>query len=88
MTPRTIAEKILSRTSGRPARAGDFVVCSPDLAMGTDGSVPMALDGLAAMQREPAGLSPASRFLFALVGGVSEARHSGDVTRFGPTRHE
>ncbi len=22
------------------------------------------------------------------VGGVSEARHSGDVTRFGPTRHE
>jgi len=66
MTPRTIAEKILSRTSGRPAHAGDFVVCSPDLAMGTDGSVPMALDGLAAMQREPAGLSPASRFLFAL----------------------
>jgi 3-isopropylmalate/(R)-2-methylmalate dehydratase large subunit len=41
---RTISEKILSRASGRDARAGDLVVCDVDCAMGTDGSAPMALD--------------------------------------------
>jgi 3-isopropylmalate/(R)-2-methylmalate dehydratase large subunit len=44
MTGRTISEKILSRASGRDARAGDLVVCDVDCALGTDGSVPMALD--------------------------------------------
>ena len=44
MSGRTISEKILSRASGRDARAGDLVVCNVDCAMGTDGSVPMALD--------------------------------------------
>jgi len=44
MPGRTISEKILSRASGRDARAGDLVICDVDCAMGTDGSVPMALD--------------------------------------------
>jgi 3-isopropylmalate/(R)-2-methylmalate dehydratase large subunit len=44
MPARTIGEQILSRASGRNARAGDVVVCEVDWAMGTDGSVPMALD--------------------------------------------
>ncbi len=44
MPGKTIAEKFLSRASGRDARAGDVVICAVDCAMGTDGSVPMALD--------------------------------------------
>jgi 3-isopropylmalate/(R)-2-methylmalate dehydratase large subunit len=44
MSGKTISEKILSIKSGCEARAGDFVVCSVDYAMGTDGSTPMAID--------------------------------------------
>ncbi|HEX7486032.1 MAG TPA: homoaconitate hydratase family protein [Vicinamibacterales bacterium] len=44
MPGKTISEKILSRASGRDARAGDLVICEVDCAMGTDGSVPMAID--------------------------------------------
>jgi len=44
MPGKTISEKILSRASGRDARAGDVVICDVDCAMGTDGSVPMAID--------------------------------------------
>ena len=49
MAGRTISEKILSAKSGHDARAGDVVICRVDYAMGTDGSVPMALDYFAAM---------------------------------------
>jgi len=49
MPGKTISEKILSTKSGRDARAGDVVICRVDCAMGTDGSVPMALDYFAAM---------------------------------------
>jgi 3-isopropylmalate/(R)-2-methylmalate dehydratase large subunit len=49
MTGRTISEKILARASGQDARAGDLVVCDVDCALGTDGSVPMALDYFEAM---------------------------------------
>jgi 3-isopropylmalate/(R)-2-methylmalate dehydratase large subunit len=49
MAGRTISEKILSAKAGRDARAGNVVVCRVDYAMGTDGSVPMALDYFAAM---------------------------------------
>jgi 3-isopropylmalate/(R)-2-methylmalate dehydratase large subunit len=49
MTPRTLPEKILSGKSGADARTGDFVICEPDLILGTDGSTPMALDYFAAM---------------------------------------
>lgn len=49
MRGKTIAEKILSSKSGRDARAGDIVICTPDYALGTDGSAPMALDYFAAM---------------------------------------
>lgn len=44
MTSRTISEKILARSSGAPARAGDIVICEVDAALGTDASTPMALD--------------------------------------------
>ncbi|HET9402933.1 MAG TPA: aconitase/3-isopropylmalate dehydratase large subunit family protein [Candidatus Acidoferrales bacterium] len=49
MHGKTIAEKILSRKSGRDARAGDVVVCPVDCALGTDGSTPMALNYFHAM---------------------------------------
>jgi 3-isopropylmalate/(R)-2-methylmalate dehydratase large subunit len=42
-TSKTIAEKILSATSGEDARAGDMVVCEADLVIGTDASAPMAI---------------------------------------------
>lgn len=44
MPGKTISEKILSRASRRDARAGELVICDVDVAMGTDASVPMALD--------------------------------------------
>jgi 3-isopropylmalate/(R)-2-methylmalate dehydratase large subunit len=44
MSGKTICEKILSRKSGRDARAGDVVICEVDFAMATDGSAPMAID--------------------------------------------
>ena len=43
MSPRTLAEKILSAHAGRRAEAGDIVVCEADLILGTDGSTPMAI---------------------------------------------
>ena len=43
VTPRTIAEKVLSTQSGALARAGDTVVCDVDLVLGTDASAPMAI---------------------------------------------
>jgi len=46
---KTISEKILAAKSGVDARAGDVVVCRTDCAMGTDGSVPMAIDYFEAM---------------------------------------
>ena len=49
MAGKTISEKILSAKSGTASRAGDVVVCGVDHALGTDGSVPMALDYFAAM---------------------------------------
>jgi len=45
MPGQTISEKILSAKSGVDARAGGVVICRADCVMGTDGSVPMALDG-------------------------------------------
>ena len=49
MSGKTISEKILSAKSGQDARAGDVAVCNVDYALGTDGSVPMALDYFSAM---------------------------------------
>jgi len=49
MAGRTVSEKVLSSRGGRPVRAGDIVICEPDLVLGTDGSTPMALDYFAAM---------------------------------------
>jgi len=41
---KTIAEKILSRASGCDVRAGGIAICLPDYTMGTDGSIPMAME--------------------------------------------
>lgn len=61
----TIAEKILSAKAGATLRAGDIAICRIDAVMGTDGSVPMAIDyfgqlGARATVPEPA------RIVFAL----------------------
>jgi 3-isopropylmalate/(R)-2-methylmalate dehydratase large subunit len=60
MAGKTISEKILSSKSAQDARAGDLVICKVDCALGTDGSVPMALDYFSAMggraPRDPASL--------------------------------
>lgn len=76
--PASLAEQLLSRAARRPVRAGAIAVCEVDLAMGTDGSIPMALDYLARMQpdgRLPAPLRP-ERLLFAMdhYGAASGAR--------------
>ena len=64
MAGRTISEKILARKSGQDARAGDLVVCEVDCALGTDGSVPMALDYFKAMGGET--VRDPTRLVFAL----------------------
>jgi len=64
MAGKTISEKILSASSGQDARAGDVVVCRVDAALGTDGSVPMALDYFRAMGGT--GVSDSRRIVFAL----------------------
>lgn len=46
---KTISEQILSSKARQDVHAGDTVVCRVDHALGTDGSVPMALDYFAAM---------------------------------------
>lgn len=64
MPGKTISEKILSAKSGKDARAGDVVVCRVDHALGTDGSVPMALDYFQAMGGER--VFDAARVVFAM----------------------
>ncbi len=62
----TISEKILSRAAGRPVRAGEIAICTPDIAMGTDGSIPMALDYLAGMAGSERAARYPERLVFAL----------------------
>ena len=73
-----MAEKLLSRAAGREVRAGDVVVCEADAAMGTDGSIPMALDYLQAMQPDGSLPAPARperlAFAFDHYGPSSGAR--------------
>ena len=54
----------LRAASGQDARAGDLVVCAVDCALGTDGSVPMALDYFKAMGGEI--VRDPGRLVFAL----------------------
>ncbi|WP_059410782.1 3-isopropylmalate dehydratase large subunit [Cupriavidus basilensis] len=64
----TIAEKLLSRAANHAVHAGDLVICQPDAAMGTDGSIPMALQYFRTMQ-DDGGLPPPAfpeRLVFAL----------------------
>lgn len=56
-----MAEKLLSRACAADVQAGDVVVCEPDGVMGTDGSIPMALDYLQRMQLEGADLPAPAR---------------------------
>lgn len=65
MHRKTIAEKILSRAAGKSVQAGEIAICTPDLAMGTDGSIPMALDYLEAIRPEAVPCAP-QRLVFAL----------------------
>lgn len=44
MTGKTVSEKILSTKAARDVKAGDVVVCTADLVLGTDASAPMAID--------------------------------------------
>lgn len=44
MSFQTIAEKILSRHSGKSLRAGDFAVCKVDFAFGQDGTSSIIID--------------------------------------------
>ncbi len=62
--PATLAEKLLSRAAGREVRAGDIVVCEVDAAMGTDGSIPMALDYLGQLAAGPLPAPAARHKLF------------------------
>ncbi|MEO6565260.1 MAG: aconitase/3-isopropylmalate dehydratase large subunit family protein [Casimicrobiaceae bacterium] len=65
---KTMAEKLLSRACAADVHAGDVVICEPDGTMGTDGSIPMALDYLERMQPEGAPLprpARAERLVFA-----------------------
>jgi 3-isopropylmalate/(R)-2-methylmalate dehydratase large subunit len=61
---RTISEKILSAHCDGDARAGDIVVCTVDLVIGTDASTPMAIDYFERMGGER--LFDPARVLFAL----------------------
>lgn len=51
-----MAEKLLSRACVSDVRAGDLSICEVDAVMGTDGSIPMALDYLQQMQPGAAAL--------------------------------
>lgn len=62
----TIAEKILSAHAGRPARAGDVVVCDVDLVLGTDASAPMAIGYFERMGGPGARVNDPARVAFAL----------------------
>ncbi|MDR3671391.1 MAG: aconitase family protein, partial [Holophaga sp.] len=75
MGAQTLSEKILSRAAGRPVRAGELAICVPDLAMGTDGSIPMALDYLENMRPGAAPRFP-QRMVFAMdhYGAASGAK--------------
>jgi 3-isopropylmalate/(R)-2-methylmalate dehydratase large subunit len=61
---RTASERILSAKAGHAVRAGDIVVCEPDLVLGTDASAPMAIDYFERMGGEQ--VHNPSRVLFAL----------------------
>lgn len=86
MRGQTLAEKLLSRAAGTTAGtkastklyAGDLAICEPDAAMGTDGSIPMALDYFRDMQEDGSLPAPAraERLVFALdhYGAVSGER--------------
>jgi len=78
MRGQTLAEKLRSRAAGKTVYAGDLAICEPNAAMGTDGSIPMALDYFRDMQEDGTLPAPAhaDRLVFALdhYGPVSGAR--------------
>lgn len=92
MTSLTLAEKLLSRAAGHRVRAGDLIVCRPDLALGTDGSVPTALEYLARLDGgTPRAPFDARRLVFALdhygAGDDAEASASQSVARAYAAKH-
>jgi 3-isopropylmalate/(R)-2-methylmalate dehydratase large subunit len=74
-----MAEKLLSRAAGRSVSAGEVAICELDAAMGTDGSIPMALDYFAQLQPEGSALPGPLRperlfFAFDHYGAASGVR--------------
>jgi 3-isopropylmalate/(R)-2-methylmalate dehydratase large subunit len=69
--PRSMAEKLLSRAAGRAVTVGEIAICRPDHAMGTDGSVPMALDYLAHMGADAPQNAQRLSFAFDHYGATS-----------------
>jgi 3-isopropylmalate/(R)-2-methylmalate dehydratase large subunit len=55
---KTMAEKLLSLAAGADLRAGELAIFEPHIAMGTDGSIPMALGYLRQMCADRAVLPP------------------------------
>ena len=74
--PQTISERILSSKAGREVHAGEIVVCTVDLVIGTDASAPMAIDYFE--QMGGARVFDPSRIVFAL---DHYAPPTGDATR-------
>lgn len=66
MAGKTMAEILLSRAAGRDAAVGEIVICRPDYAMGTDGSIPMAMDYLAEIQAANTHPAAPEQLVFAL----------------------
>lgn len=65
---KTMSEKLLSHAARADLHAGDLAICAPDAAMGTDASIPMALDYLQQMQeagQDLPGPSHPDRIVFA-----------------------
>ena len=92
MTPRTLAEKLLSRAAGRVVRAGEIIVCRPDLALGTDGSISQALEYLGRLDGGvPRAPFDARRLVFALdhydASADFKARAAQAQARDYATRH-
>lgn len=84
---KTMAEKILSSAAGREVVVGDIAVCTPYLAMGTDGSIPMAINYLEVMNADHDGPSDPSQIVFAfdhygLKSGPSALRLQGEARSF------
>ncbi len=61
---KTIAEKILSRHSGKDLKAGDYAICKVDFCLGQDGTSGLIIDALGKLKTEK--LKAASKFCMVI----------------------